>query len=306
MLVSCTLRSFMRSVGLLLVLAFWTAGCGIDTAEKASLPAEESLAVSSASRIVDLPFLANEELHARLTVLEYLGLPYENMADLFMEGEQRIAECMSEKGHSYTPVPGAIASLPLLAYGLSATENGHFPHLGSTARDIVLEPFDRATTAAIADRGDNSEIYFDELYGTDPDDMTGGCSGDAHTLLGIEGFDSMLSNAATRLMVAMDKDPLVAESVTQFASCLGSSRDNFLASLDNAVYEVGTPDEQSRVAVDFATKELSCIETTLRDSDAAVRSRAVLAVQSDHKLAHEICEFMEGLGWEVPAEVAKC
>ena len=296
----------MRSVGFLLLLAFLNTGCGIDTSEKASLTAEESLAVSSARRIVDLPFLANEELHARLTVLEYLGLPYENMADLFMEVEQRIAECMSEKGHSYNPVPGAIASLPLLAYGLSATEYGHFPHLSSTARDIVFEPFDRATTAAIADRGDSSEIYFDELYGTDPDDLAGGCSGDAHKLLGAEGFDSVLNDAATRLVVAVDKDPLAAESVTRFTSCLGSSRDDFLASLHDAVSEAGTPDEQSRVSVDFAAKELRCIETTLRDSDAAVRSRAVLAVQSDHMLAHEICEYMEGLGWEVPAEVAKC
>ena len=244
------------------MLGLSTAGCG-----DVELTPEESLAVDLAGQVVNTPYLANEELHSRLAVLEYLGLPYEDMPDLFAEVEQRISECMRETGHSYSPVRGAIASLPVLAHGVSATEQGYFPYRDSAATEIVLGQFGRASANAIAERGDDSELYFRALYGSDPEDLAAGCSGNAQELLGLDTFDSILDGAVARLRIATEEDVVVADSRVRFAACLGSERDDFLASLDEAVVGAVSPADRSRVISEFAMTELGCVYTELCRND---------------------------------------
>lgn len=281
------------------------AACG-DVDRVTDVTAEENLAIDLASQVVDAPYLANEELHARLAILEYLGLPYEDMTALFSEVERRISECMHGEEHSYSPMRGTVASLPVLAFGMSSTDHGYFPYPGSTATEIMLGQFDLASKTAIAERGSDSKEYFDALYGDVPEDLTGGCSGKAYALLGLDNFDSVLEGAVTRLQLATENDIVVVDSRLRFADCLGAERAAYIAALDEAVAATVSPVERSRVISEFAMTELGCAETALRASDAVVRDRVERAVQNDHQLTHEICGLVDAVGWPIPSKVAEC
>lgn len=294
-----------RIFGTVLALVLFVSGC-TSLNRDTGLTAEESLALNLAEQVVHAPYLANEQLQARLAVLKFLGLPYEEMSSLFGDVERQISECMHQMEHTYSPMPGDVASLPVLAFGMSATDHGYFPFPGSAATEIMLGQSDLAAATAIAERGSDSKEYFDALYGVDPEDLTGGCSGKAHAILGLDSFDTILEDAVTRLQAETEKDVVLADLRVRFAACIGAERADYLASLDAVVAATASPIEQSRAISEFAIAELGCSETVLAPSDSVVRERVAQAIREDHQLTHEICRLEDSVGWSIPTDVAKC
>ena len=101
LLVSCP-PFHTRIFGTVLALVLFVSGC-ISLNKDAGLAAEESLALNLAEQVVHAPYLANEQLQARLAVLKFLGLPYEEMSSLFGDVERQISECMHQMEHTYSP-----------------------------------------------------------------------------------------------------------------------------------------------------------------------------------------------------------
>ncbi len=250
------------------------------------------------AEIIGSPFIANPELHSRLATLEFVGLPYRDLSALMDEIEHEIQSCMARHGLMYRPVPGTLAAIPVLSIGVSSTTAGYFPFERSEVDEILTGAFEQAQMLSMRERGENSQEYFQLLHGRDPT-KPGGCSGKALVGLGDFAFDDALHGASRRLQEKLGTEQVAIEAIRDFEACLGSDRDSHILSLESELRRTVEIGGHASLIKKYSRVELTCIQATLRSTDANIRNLATEHLSRDQVLKDQMRKLASSLRWSV-------